>query len=205
MPYEAKVLAHSVSTCSRAKPLITMQLRYPRFLHAEELTHRILNTSPEQVETVTIPDGFMYDRNLSRNASSSRAIPVPRLIEDIRRDPAEPLFWGKNQPGMQAAEELDPDAKPNFRTLTVSTAAKPQNSAVLLDDDRIVVLKIRCPFGGFSTLTASATMCWHSGSRRSSRSTERRKSRFYRDFCAVTCSNSPYQPRKVWCLKNLRH
>lgn len=106
MSFAAKVLAHSVSPYSDVKPLFTMQLRYPRFIHAEELTHRILNTSPEQVETVTVPDGVMYDRDLSRNASSSRAIPVPRLVEDIRRDPAEPIFWGKNQPGMQAAEEL---------------------------------------------------------------------------------------------------
>jgi hypothetical protein len=109
MPYEAKVLAHSVS--HDAPPLFTMQLRYPKFLHAEELTHRVLSTSPEMIETVSIPDGFMYDRSLSRNASSSRAVPVPRLIEDIRRDLAEPLFWGKNQAGMQAAEELDDAAK----------------------------------------------------------------------------------------------
>jgi hypothetical protein len=111
MPYEAKILAHSVSANPCAPPLFTMQLRYPKFIHAEELTHRILCTSPEMVETISIPDGLMYDRNLSRNASSSRAIPVPRLIEDIRRDPAEPLFWGKHQAGMQAAEELDPAAK----------------------------------------------------------------------------------------------
>jgi len=32
--------------------------------------------------------------------------------------------------------------------LTASTAAKPQNAAILLDDDRIVVLKIRCPSDG---------------------------------------------------------
>ena len=32
--------------------------------------------------------------------------------------------------------------------MTASTAAKPQNAAVLLDDDRIVVLKIRCPSDG---------------------------------------------------------
>jgi hypothetical protein len=111
MSYKAKVLAHSVSLNHDAPPLFTMQLRYPKFLHAEELTHRLLSTSPEMIETVSIPDGFMYDRNLSRNASSSRAVPVPRLIEDIRRDPAEPLFWGKNQAGMQAAEELDDAAK----------------------------------------------------------------------------------------------
>lgn len=111
MPYKAIVLAHSVSANPAAPPLFTMQLRYPKFLHAEELTHRVICSSPEVVETVAIPDGFMYDRRLSRNASSSRAIPVPRLIEDIRRDPAEPRFWGKHQSGMQASEELDPAAK----------------------------------------------------------------------------------------------
>lgn len=109
MSFEAEVIAHSASPYPDARPLITMRLRYPRFIHAEEITHRILNTSPECVETVLIPDGVMYDRNLSRNASSSRAIPVPRMIADIRRDPAEPIFWGKNQPGMQAAAELDPE------------------------------------------------------------------------------------------------
>lgn len=106
MPYEATVIAHSASPYADVKPLYTMRLRYPKIIHAEKLTHRIMNISPEQVETITIPDGFMYDRDLSRNASSSRAIPVPRLIESIQRDPAEPLFWGKNQTGMQAAEEL---------------------------------------------------------------------------------------------------
>lgn len=106
MSYEATVIAHSASPYPYAPALFTMRLRYPKLLHAEELTHRILNTSPEQVEIVSVPDGIMYDRDLSRNASSSRAIPVPRLIDDIRRDPAEPLFWGKHQRGMQAAEEL---------------------------------------------------------------------------------------------------
>lgn len=42
----------------------------------------------------------------SRNASSSRAIPVERLVQDVLDDPAMPVFWGKNQKGMQAAEEL---------------------------------------------------------------------------------------------------
>jgi thymidylate synthase ThyX len=64
------------------KPLYTLMLRYPRFIHAEFMTHRVF----------------------SRNASSSRAVPVPKLIEDIRRDPAMPLVWGANQAGMQAKE-----------------------------------------------------------------------------------------------------
>lgn len=63
--------------------LTTLQLRYPRWIHAEFMTHR----------------------QFSRNASSSRAIPVERLIQDVLDDPAVPLFWGKNQKGMQAGGE----------------------------------------------------------------------------------------------------
>ena len=75
----AKVIADSI--CHTR--LITLQLRYPRFIHAEFMTHRMF----------------------SRNASSSRAIPVERLIQDVIDDPAMPISWGKNQRGMQAAEE----------------------------------------------------------------------------------------------------
>jgi hypothetical protein len=48
----------------------------------------------------------MTHRVFSRNASSSRAIPVKKVIADIRNDPALPVHWGKNQPGMQAYSEL---------------------------------------------------------------------------------------------------
>lgn len=64
--------------------LTTAILTYPRFIHSEVMTHRVL----------------------SRNAASSRAIPVKKVIEEVRTNPAMPVFWGKNQSGMQAAEEL---------------------------------------------------------------------------------------------------
>lgn len=82
MTISAKIIADSVS--QQGIRITTMQLRYPRFIHAEFMTHRVF----------------------SRNASSSRAIPVKRMIEDIKRDPAMPVFWGSNQPGMQAGAEL---------------------------------------------------------------------------------------------------
>ncbi|MDL2285047.1 FAD-dependent thymidylate synthase [Oxalobacter sp. OttesenSCG-928-P03] len=53
----------------------------------------------------------MTHRVFSRNASSSRAIPVKRMIADIRKDPAMPIHWGANQSGMQAREELTPFKK----------------------------------------------------------------------------------------------
>jgi hypothetical protein len=60
--------------------------RYPRFIHAELMTHRVF----------------------SRNAASSRAIPVWKLIRDVLADPAVPIQWGSNKPGMQAGAEVAP-------------------------------------------------------------------------------------------------
>ena len=83
MTITAKIIEDSISP-TRAR-LVTYQLRYPRFIHAELMTHRLF----------------------SRNASSSRAIPVQRLLADIEEDPAMPVHWGVNQKGMQAHEEMD--------------------------------------------------------------------------------------------------
>jgi thymidylate synthase ThyX len=80
---EAKIIEDSISPV-RVR-LTTFQLRYPRWIHAEFMTHRVF----------------------SRNASSSRAIPVKRIIADIENDPALFVHWGKNQKGMQAREEMD--------------------------------------------------------------------------------------------------
>lgn len=82
MTISAKIIEHSVAA-AHGKPLITAQLRYPRFIHAELMTHRVF----------------------SRNASSSRAIPVAKMIEEVLTNPAMPIHWGKNQAGMQAREE----------------------------------------------------------------------------------------------------
>ncbi|PTX49077.1 thymidylate synthase Thy1 [Gemmobacter caeni] len=81
MTITAKVIAHS--RAEGVPDLITLQLRYPRFIHSEFMTHRVF----------------------SRNASSSRAIPIERMIQDVIDDPAMPVAWGSNKPGMQAGEE----------------------------------------------------------------------------------------------------
>lgn len=79
----AKVIADSISpTGSR---LTTLELTYHRFILAELNTHRAF----------------------SRNTASSRAIPTAKLIERVRNDPAMPVEWGKNQPGMQATLQVN--------------------------------------------------------------------------------------------------
>lgn len=64
--------------------LITLEVEMHRFILAENNTHKAQ----------------------SRNIQSSRAIPILRQLEQIVNDPAMPVFYGKNQSGMTAKEEL---------------------------------------------------------------------------------------------------
>ncbi|MFC7661760.1 hypothetical protein ACFQWF_01425 [Methylorubrum suomiense] len=98
----AKVLRRSVGHPD-APPITSFQLRYPRIIHAESKTHRVLSETEFEPET----PGLMNDPSLSRNARSSRAVPVPRLIQEVMDDPFIPRYWGKNEKGMQASEEND--------------------------------------------------------------------------------------------------
>jgi hypothetical protein len=77
----AKVIADSVFEGSR---LITLEIELHRFVLPEFNTHR----------------------SLSRNFQSSRAVPVKQMIEQVRNNPAMPVHWGLNQPGMVAEKEL---------------------------------------------------------------------------------------------------
>lgn len=79
--YEVKIIADSITEAG--KRITTFQLKYPRYIHAELMTHRVF----------------------SRNAGSSRAIPVSKLAERALKEMVEPIKWLKNQPGMQASNE----------------------------------------------------------------------------------------------------
>lgn len=78
----ATIIQDSISV--HGKRIITYELEYHRYIHAEFMTHRMF----------------------SRNAASSRAIPVERMHANIMENPAEPIVWQRNQAGMQSKEEL---------------------------------------------------------------------------------------------------
>lgn len=80
---QVEIIADSVSTTDVR--ITTYLLTFPRFILAELLTHRVF----------------------SRNTASSRAIPVKKMLEAVGTTPALPVYWGKNQKGMQAKKELD--------------------------------------------------------------------------------------------------
>jgi thymidylate synthase ThyX len=100
----AKIVADSIS--QEGIRLTTFQLRYPRFIHAECRTHRVMSQTGEDLEVISTDMGLMVDRDLSRNARSSRAVPVKTMLDEVRNNPVMPVYWGKNISGMQAKEEL---------------------------------------------------------------------------------------------------
>lgn len=83
---EAQVILDSISP--QGHRLTTFSTRYPKgIIHGEVMTHR----------------------KFSRNASSSRAIPVQRYLEEVHDDKqrAAPEYWGAEQKGMQSGAVLD--------------------------------------------------------------------------------------------------
>lgn len=74
---EVQIIADSVG--QRSGRITTFELTYPRIIHSEFMTHRLF----------------------SRNAMSSRAVPIKKMVELIRTNMAMPVRFGSNQPGMQ--------------------------------------------------------------------------------------------------------
>jgi thymidylate synthase ThyX len=72
--------------------LTTFVLTYPRFIHSEFMTHRVF----------------------SRNASSSRAIPVKKSIQEVIDNPVIPLAFTKNKAGMQGGEPIEDQQMAEF-------------------------------------------------------------------------------------------
>jgi len=82
MTIKASVVADSISP--EGKRITTVQLYYPRPIHAEFMTHCAI----------------------SKSASGSRAVPVAKVLEQLKKDPFIPAHWGANQRGMVAGNPL---------------------------------------------------------------------------------------------------
>lgn len=81
--FSSHVIADTINLLG--KRITTLEITYPRFIHAEIMTHR--------------------DR--SRNAGSSRAIPWPTMQKRIEEEPVIPIHWGAEQKGMQTGGEIN--------------------------------------------------------------------------------------------------
>lgn len=81
--YNCKIIADSINTFGNR--ITTFKLTYPRIVHAELMTHRLF----------------------SRNAASSRAIPVRKMIESVRNNMFTPLAIQKAHKGMQGTDYFE--------------------------------------------------------------------------------------------------
>lgn len=77
---KAEIVAHSLSP--QGDELISILCTFPRIILAEVNTHRML----------------------SKNTSSSRAIPFSKMIEAVKNNPFIPIAWQKEHKGMQGSE-----------------------------------------------------------------------------------------------------
>jgi len=79
---KAEIVADSISP--QGHRLTSLLITFPRIILAEVNTHRML----------------------SKNTSSSRAIPFNKMIEAVQNDPFIPIAWQKEHKGMQGTEYL---------------------------------------------------------------------------------------------------
>lgn len=86
----AQIVAHSVN--EQGDELISVLATFPRIILAEVNTHRML----------------------SKNTSSSRAIPFNKMVETIQNDPFIPIAWQKEHKGMQGSEYHTGEAAERF-------------------------------------------------------------------------------------------
>lgn len=80
---DAKVIADSINP-NTGKRITTLAIKIPRIILSEHNTHR----------------------SLSRNFSSSRAIPAKKLRKEAWEHPFVPIYWGANKSGMSADQQL---------------------------------------------------------------------------------------------------
>ena len=130
----AKVIADSVSENNIR--LTTMELVFPRVIQAE----------------------FMTPRQFSRNASSSRAIPVERLIQAVKDDPYYPLVWSSNQPGMQGGAELtggDLECAKSFYREALNHALRSAEKLAITGASKQIVNRVLEPFSHIKVVVTS--------------------------------------------------
>jgi len=133
MKITAKIITDSISRAGVR--IISMELEYPRFIHSEFMTHRVF----------------------SRNAASSRAIPIVTMMKQVSEKPARPVHWGANQAGMQADGVVDISSKLCLATWKAAAARAVESALELkaLGLHKQIVNRVLEPFQMMKTVVTS--------------------------------------------------
>lgn len=133
MPIQAKVIADSISP--EGDRLTTLECTFHRFILSEFNTHRAF----------------------SRNSASSRAIPITKTMAQVTLDPAIPVVFRREQPGMSGGEVLDfQDELRRSWALDAQRAAERADYYMQLGVHKSIVNRIIEPYM-WHTVVVSAT------------------------------------------------
>lgn len=92
-------------------PVRTFILEYPRYIHSQVMTHRIF----------------------SRNATSSRAIKLEKMLKGLDKNFVIPKYWGAKQRGMQAYSQIAPHTQSEAIHVWYEAYKNARRSALALD------------------------------------------------------------------------
>lgn len=129
--FKAEIVCDSINRNNNR--VTTFLLTYPRFIHSEIMTHRVF----------------------SRNAASSRAIPIDKIIEQVRTNPAMPIRWGKNGKGMQDHGSMTNDDVVGCKEAWIAAANSAADNAEILKNiglHKQIVNRVLEPFMWMTTL-----------------------------------------------------
>jgi thymidylate synthase ThyX len=132
--FKSEIISDSINPNNNR--VTTFLLTYPRFIHSELMTHR----------------------TFSRNAASSRAIPIDKIIQQVRANPAMPTRWGKNGKGMQDHGNMNDNEITACKNAWIDAANSAADNAEKLKElglHKQIVNRILEPFMWMTTLVTA--------------------------------------------------
>lgn len=103
---EVEIILDSLNMATGDR-ITTIRVCYPRIIHAELITHRLLFVD-QTADLATLYGAYDEDipHGLSKNAASSRAVPVTKMLERTQNYPWIPIFRTA-QKGMTSGQPVD--------------------------------------------------------------------------------------------------
>ena len=136
---KAKIVADSIN--QHGDRLTSLVLTYPRIIHAEMMTHRMF----------------------SRNASSSRAVPVQKMIEAVKNNTFCPFEFQKAHKGMQGSEYFTDEDKEDCIKLWLESAELALQQAEKMKEKGItkqIINRILEPYQYYTVLITGSKEGW---------------------------------------------
>ena len=137
---KVEIVADSIN--QQGDRLTSLVLTYPRIIHAEMLTHRMF----------------------SRNASSSRAVPVQKMIEAVKNNTFCPFEFQKAHKGMQGTEYFTGQDKEDCIKLWLESAELALQQAEKMKEKGItkqIINRILEPYQYYTVLITGSIEGWN--------------------------------------------